>query len=163
MSNARIKITLEQAIELFKVLKDETLKEQLINEFGINHFKKLSTNIMERVTTMDDVFDELGINKEEWLKQREFLPKHVVDYEKCSLICQVLNEGWVPDWKKPSQYKFFPYFSMGGASDLGFSFRNCGNQDAYSHIGDRLCLKSSELAVFVGKTFENEYKEWMTI
>jgi len=77
---------------------------------------------------------------------------------KLSIIARALNEGWTPDWKNSSQYKYFPWFKA-NPSGSGLSCNDYVCALANSCIGSRLCFKSAELAEYVGKQFEALYND----
>ena len=134
-------------------------KKLLENLFGKSTFQR---NVMERIKSFDDVLEELGIDPEEFEDGTEFLPDDEKAYRQLKLIVEALNEKWKPDWSDSSQYKYIPWFSMGGSSGSGFAH---GYVDWHSNsdVGSRLCFKSRELAEFAGKQFTDIYKRFFTI
>lgn len=103
--------------------------------------------------------------KERTLKQFDFLPKedqlHAFADHKLTIIiravCKILN--WKPDWKNSGQYKYFCWFDLSSGS--GLSSFTYDFWHSISYVGSRLCLPDEETANYVGKTFTNEFKEWM--
>lgn len=78
-------------------------------------------------------------------------------------INRVLNEGWQPDWTNYDQYKYYPWFDMEAGSGSGFA---CGDYRyglGFSGVGARLVYKTSELAIFAGTVFLEEYRGFMVI
>jgi hypothetical protein len=159
-----IELTLEQAKEFYLKSNDEGFKSFLESKFTKKLLTKKSGILTERIKTFEDVLEELG---EETLEQFEHRTQYdSIDekaYKKLKLIVKCFNEGWVPDWKNSSEFKYFPWFTMGGSSGVGFSYCLYAFLISGSSFGGRLCLKSLELAKYVGTTFLEEYKEWMTI
>ena len=71
------------------------------------------------------------------------------------------NKPWQPDWNDYDQYKYYPWFDMGGSSCFRY-----GGYDAWTStltVSSRLCFKSSVLAEYAGKQFLNQYKQFMNI
>ncbi len=129
-------------------------KELLENLFGKNVFLK---DIKDRIKNFEDVLKEAEISKAAFAKQCTGLEADEIAYKKAKLVCSIVNEGWVPDWKNSNQYKYFPWFNMNdSSSDDGFSYYDCVCWDSLSYVGSRLCFKSSDLATFAGKLFEQE-------
>ncbi|MGB5818840.1 MAG: hypothetical protein WBG90_05095 [Saonia sp.] len=135
-------------------------KKLLEDLLGKKLFQK---EVTDRIKTFDDVLDELEISKEEFTNAASVLESDEVAYRKVKLIAEALNEGWLPDWTDSNQYKYLPWFNMGGSSGSGFSFYGCGCWRTFSVCGSRLCFKSSELASYAGKQFEKIYKEFLTL
>ena len=71
------------------------------------------------------------------------------------IICEVLNQGWAPDWANTSQRKWYPWFYMSP-----FAFVDAPYHYGASATGcaSRLRLKSEELARYAGKTFVDIYE-----
>lgn len=78
-----------------------------------------------------------------------------------SIIRAVLNEGWVPDWTKSSQAKYYPWFDFSSGS--GLSYDGYGYDGSYSYVGSRLCYKTSALAIYAGKQFSSIYAKFMIL
>lgn len=135
-------------------------KKLLENLFGKRTFQR---NVTERIQSFDDVLKELGIDPEDFEDDAQSLPSDERAYRQVKLIVRALNEGWVPDWRNSSEYKYFPWFDMDGSAGSGFSFADCARWFSDSTVGSRLCFKSRELAQHAGEQFENIYKEFMLI
>jgi hypothetical protein len=117
----------------------------------------------EKIKTFEDACAKLGIKPEEVLVNISNLGEDgiaVRAFHKALIICKALNEGWKPDWNDSNQYKYYPWFDMDSSS--GFSFYGYGYDFSYSRLGSRLCFKSREIAIYAGKQFENNYKEFFT-
>jgi hypothetical protein len=87
--------------------------------------------------------------------------EHVSDnaYKKLKLIVQVLNDGWVCDWKNDKQIKHYPYFKYDPFMDK-FIMYKVGSYCNGPVAGSRLVFKSKELAEFVAINFINIYNDW---
>ncbi len=130
---------------------------------GAINLVEIPKDIKERIKNFDDVLLVLEIIPRDFAKQCESLSKDEVAYRKIKLIAQALNEGWTPDWTDGNWNKYYPWFKMGSPSGVGFSYYVFDRWNACSHVGSRLCFKSSELAEYAGKTFESIYKEFLTL
>jgi len=135
---------------------DVTIKKALSDLFGKEVFTP--KNIMEQVKTADDAFAIKGISIGSIVNDNDTTDE--IAYKILKVIVEVLNEGWVPDWKNSNQYKYYPWFDLSSGSGLSF-----GDVDPYSisTVGSRLCFKSSELAVYAGKQFIKEYTDFFII
>ena len=90
--------------------------------------------------------------------------KAIIAHYKLTVIARALNEGWFPDWDNDDEYKYYPWFNMDDSgAPLGFSFNAYDYDYTGTSVGARLCYKSSELARYAGKTFEDLYREYMVI
>lgn len=129
--------------------------------------------VIERVKTFEDVCEELGIDVDGAVPYKE--PKEgdlyslsadklaINAFAKVSLIAKALNEGWWPNWDDSSEYKYYPWFDMGGSSGSGFSSSDYISSTASTSVGSRLCFKSRELCEYAAKQFEEVYKKLFTL
>lgn len=182
---------------------DENTKKVLEKLFGIETHKIDDRPITERVKTFDDVLHELG-EEHPYVKQYSaFLEvvyasdknEHILAYHKLCMICEVLNEGWRPDYHD-GEYRYYPLFWLYKSKkdaekykssdetivEIPYSVRalrgggaaNDGSIDGLSvacsagapsasgaRFGSRLCLKSRELALYVGKQFSDIWLEYL--
>lgn len=147
-----IQISVENAKKAHKSAgqKGKKLLENLLGE------KVFLETIFQRIKSFDDVLNELKIQDVDFIESCEGLESDEVAYRKAKLVCKALNEGWLPDWENHSEYKYYPWFEMGSSSGAGFSCDGCVSWSTYSDVGSRLCFKSSELAEFAGKLFQDE-------
>jgi len=121
-----------------------------------------------KIKSFEDACKALGISTN--LPEVSALPvnqqKAIKAHYMLMIIAEALNEGWKPNWNDWNEYKYYPWFKMGndGASPgVGFSYVGCGDADAVSDVGSRLCFKTSELAKYAGKQFEELYKDYYLI
>lgn len=81
-------------------------------------------------------------------------------FHQLTVICEVLNEGWVGDYSDSSQRKYYPWFEWKKAqSGFGFSDTYFGCTYSVSDVGSRLSFRTSELAEYAGKTFIEIYNQ----
>ena len=137
-----------------KTLKIEIPKGFEVESFDQNtgqiKFKEKPKDITERIKSFDDVLKHLEIVPVDFAKQCDRLAPDEVAYRKVKLIAEALNEGWKPDWTNSSEYKYLPWFKMGGSSGSGFAYNDYDNWNTDSTCGSRLCFKSIELARYAG-------------
>ena len=115
----------------------------------------------DRIKTFKDVLADQNMTLKEFEKNTTGLAKDTVAYEKLKLIVKSLNEGWTPNWKDTSEYKWYPYFDMQKKGKIGFADVACVTWFAFTTVGGRLCFKSKELALYAGKQFLKEYEGFM--
>lgn len=93
--------------------------------------------------------------------------KAMIAHAKLVIIARAINrlankgKQWKPDWSNYSQYKYYPWFEMGGSS--GFRYYVCDGWCSDSYVGSRLCFISYEAGVYAGKQFTKLYKEYFVM
>lgn len=132
--------------------------EIVLTKDQIAKVKAVKENIKDRIKTMDDVYQELEIDKETF--EKSFVFKEDLDAAKIRLITKVFNEGWEPDWSNSNQIKYIPYFKISG---VGFSISDYDIWIANSGVGSRLCFKSKELCLHAIERFKTEYENHFII
>jgi hypothetical protein len=119
---------------------------------------------MKKIKTFTDACKVLGLSAKS-LPDVSALTKEqaksVIAHFKLVLIAEALNEGWKPNWKDSSEYKYYPWFEMDSPS--GFRFDDVYYDFAYSTVGSRLCFKNEALAKYAGKQFIDLYKALMVL
>lgn len=147
--------------------KTETIKIQIPPGFEIDSFDKAAGEIRfkekpkkvtDRIKTVADVLADNDMTQ----VQFDYLNGDTPDeraYKILKLLAKSLNEGWEPDWNNYNQYKYYPWFWMGGSS--GFRFDGFVGWGSNSHVGSRLCFKSRELAEYAANQFTDVYKTFM--
>jgi hypothetical protein len=134
--------------------------ENFNKETGEVSFCEKPKDVTERIKSFDDVLGYHGLEKEEFEEELEYMSTDEVAYRKVKLIAEALNEGWQPDWTNSSEYKYFPWFKMGGSSGSGFAYGAYDCWHSVSSCGSRLCFKSRELAEYAGEQFGDLYKDY---
>ena len=127
-------------------------------------------NLKKNLKTFEDACKVLGIQPSV-VPTFELYPeqdrKAMQAHAKLVLIARAANQlandnkPWQPDWNDYDQYKYYPWFDMGGSSC--FRYHVYADWISYSTVGSRLCFKSSVLAEYAGKQFLNQYKQFMNI
>lgn len=147
MSTETLQITLDNALEAFNkgTDSDRVLLERLFPG------KLKMKTIFERVTTLKEACDELGIDFEGLFDDCED------DYEKAETaiktFAKALREG-----KAAKECFFYPYFYTAGG---GFSLFSANYVQTSSVVGARLRVDSSEKAKHLGKCMESYYKTYL--
>lgn len=162
-----IEINKDNAIKAYNAT-DSNGKKLLTNLLGTSVFEKL--NIMDRVKTFDDAYEivkDLNIKEAIDIIQEYEALKNVLTPDSPTLnwvmiriIILALNEGWLPDWDKSSEWKHYPYFDMRG---VGFSFSASGNAYSTTAVGSRLVLKSEDRAKYIATQFVEILKKVFVI
>lgn len=132
----------------------KTLLQKL---FGSDPF--VPKNIIDRVKTADDAFAIKGITIASIVNDDDTVDE--LAYKILKVIVEVLNEGWVPNWKDSNETKYWPWFDLSSGS--GLSFDDCDNAYSLSIVGSRLCFKTRALAEYAAKTFIKEYTDFFII
>ncbi len=114
-----------------------------------------------RFKTIADVLADNGLTQEQFDAQCTGLSPDEVAYRLLKLLNKSLNEGWTPDENDSDQYKYLPWFYMGGSS--GFRCYDCDHWLSASSVGSRLAFKSREIAEHAGTHFTSTYKQFMSI
>ncbi len=119
------------------------------------------------IKSFEDACAKLALNPST-LPEVSLLPeemrKAIVNVYKLFIIFKAINNGWIPNWNDFNQYKYFPWLriqaSAALSSGFGFSFSTYDCDIASSGVGSRLCTDSSEKALYIAETFQDEYKEF---
>ncbi len=149
-----------------------TLKIQIPDGFKIDSFDvesgevkfaPLPKDIKERIKNFGDVLKYHGITMSEFTLKYGSLELDEQAYIQLKMIVSALNEGWTPNWENGKWDKYYPWFEMGSASGVGFSYYDCAIWNSHSTVGSRLCFKSAELAKYAGNQFLEIYKIFMIL
>lgn len=155
-----LQITKDSALKAHTEANDKG-KKLLENLFGTKVFQR---KVTDRIKRFEDVLNEANIsdNVRTLLSYNGTDPIMLaaVNFTKAVLICEVLNEGWKPNWDDYSEYKYYPWFDM-RSSGGGFSYYVYACDYAYATVGARLVFKSSELAKYAGTQFIDVYRGFM--
>jgi hypothetical protein len=95
------------------------------------------------------------------------MQKAIISVYKLFIIFKAINDGWEPNWNNYNEYKYYPWLevkaSQALSSGFGFDYSDYGCTDAFTCVGSRLCTDTREKAIYIGKTFRDEYKEFFLI
>lgn len=106
-----IELNQQELISLYNNANDSG-KKLLENKYGKETFVK--PNIMDRVKTAEQAFAIKGISIASIIQPNDAIDE--VAYKVLKVIVEILNEGWVPDWKNNNQYKYYPWFDVSSGS-----------------------------------------------
>jgi hypothetical protein len=130
--------------------KEKTLLESLFGK------EILPVKITERIKRFEDACAITGDDPEDPKFTAGFADSNA--FEKLKVIAKALNEGWYPNWENSSEYKYYPWFTMGSS---GFRLDDVSYDRSHSTVGSRLCFKSEELARYAVAQFLDLYKAYM--
>ena len=148
-------IKLSLSIDEAKLLHNGASQERKLElEELFPELKPIS--IIDRVKTYEDA---LSVLRRDHFDENNLYPREIAR-RKLEIIIEALNEGWKPDFNNHQEYKWYCYF---GGSHWGLGYSISANSPAYAHtyVGVRLCLKSKELADYIGKQFKYLYEEML--
>lgn len=133
-----LQIDEKNARALYKGASKE-FKATLEDTFGKEFF---SGKITDRIKSFEDACAELFIEPEEVLIDLQGNPSaDEVAYRKLKVITAALNEGWLPDWKDSSEYKYYPWFEY-SRSASSFVYSNTNYTNTNTNISSQLCGKT---------------------
>ncbi len=90
------------------------------------------------ILTVADLLAANGLTQEQFDQQSEGLDPDEKAYRLMKLLAKTLNEGWLPNWDNPNEYKHYPWFYMDGGSS-GFQFNDNDNWNSNSNVSSHLC------------------------
>jgi hypothetical protein len=114
------------------------------------------------IKTFEDACERTGMKSNELpdvTNISEEFQKCILAGYKLMIIFKAINNGWKPDWGKPNQWKYYPWFSV-LSSGFGFSGSHCSFDSAFADVGSRLCTDTSEKALYIASQFESLYKDY---
>lgn len=151
--NKQIKLTL--SIDEAKLLHNGATEEKKLELEEL--YPELKPNsIIDRVKTY---VDALKVLKKDHFDENNLYPREIAR-RKLEVIIEALNEGWKLDFDNYEQDKWYCYF-YGAHAGFGYSYSSNSFAFALTITGIRLCLKSKELADYVGTQFRYLYEEML--
>ncbi|CRH24903.1 Uncharacterised protein [Chlamydia trachomatis] len=121
-------------------------------------------NVTDKVKSFEDACQLLGLKPD--VPKVSLLPekyqKSIVAHYKLIIITEALNEGWTADWSNWNERKYYPWFEMSDSSGR-FSFVSSNYRRSSSACSARLCLKTRDLANYIGESFIDLYKDYFII
>src|SRR6188768_3389824 len=144
MSNNLI-ITKENALKAIQ--KHPESREMLQDLFQGQLVERDDRPITEKVKTFDDALQLFPATEDQiWLLSYKGSDKEVlaaVNFMKASIICQVLNEGWIADYSNDDQDKYEPIWEY--QAGVGLSFYHWTNSGTDTGVGARQAFKTIDL------------------
>ena len=119
------------------------------------------------IKSYDDACKKVGVDPQA-LPDVSMIPeefrKAIINCYKLYIIFKAINNGWIPDWSKFNQGKYYPWFKvLSSGSGFAFSFSDYHYDGTITAVGSRLCTDTSEKALYIGKQFGEEYAEFFLI
>ena len=151
MRKVSLSLSIEEASTLYEIATSERKLE--LEELSPELKPK---DIRDRVKTYEDALEVL---KRDHFDENNLYPREIAR-RKLEIIIEALNEGWKPDLNNHQEYKWYCYFN-GSSAGLGCSFSAYSPVSASAAFGVRLCLKSEELADYIGEQFKYLYEEML--
>lgn len=156
-----ITLTYDQVKEMFDAA-DTTQKKTLKKVFPEYETKK---TIINRIKTIDDVLNELGLEYDEivpWKKPKNKAQKSQNALALLQCVSQCYNEGTKLDFLDTNQQKWFNYFEKKSRGGWFFDGSGCyGYCYCYSCVPFALLFKSKELAEDAAKKFKDLYIDYL--
>lgn len=164
----------KQFLDIYKQIyliehKEPSLLEQYKNSSDNGLYNKELVNKITKnfdyktIKSFEDACKKLGISTK--ITVNSGLPemnKTNIALYKLMVIYKAINNGWEANWDNSNQRKYYPWFYM-GSGGFGFSAAHYGCNAAGSTVGSRLCTYSSEVALYIGKQFEELYLDWFVV
>lgn len=146
-------ISKENAVKAFEATNSKG-KNLLKNLFGEKVFVK---NIIERIDSLEAALKYNGKTMEQFNHETERDTDGQRAGKELEEIALALREGKELDM---SQKWYYPYFRRAAGSVAGFS---CGDYACdYSTVGARICVDTTEKAVYMGKKFTDIYTRYLS-
>lgn len=149
--------------------------------------------VTERIKTFEDACDALGedhrfVQAYRAVEGMTGFGADLYAYLKLRIICAALNEGWEPQYTK-DEWRYYPWHFLYTESEIndmdaderadrhmmsagdfkteyaGFAYASANSAPSASAapFGSRLCLKSSDLAIYCGKQFIDLWADFKLI
>lgn len=139
---------------------DKTLKEVLETLFGKEN---LSQKVTDRIKTFEDALAVVKVSENlRILLDYNGQDKQMISsqaHAKISIIAEALNEGWKPDFSNSNETKYYPWLKF--TPGVGFSSYDFVSAYSSSHVGSRLCFKTSDLAKYAAEQFQSIYNDFL--
>ncbi len=149
----------QQAIDRLSAIEKETAQLRKIIEEADK-----PKSIIDRVKSVEDAINELGesdFDVKEYRKMQEAdLSIQVLSGQRIKIWVKALNEGFVFNWNKDSEYKYYIWFDMRKEVGAGF-VASLGTYCSSSSVPTCLVYKSIELAEYSSKQIEKEYYNYI--
>lgn len=147
-----------------------TLKIEIPEGFEVDNFnpktgevkfKKLPLKRIGRITTFEQVCEEMGENPSDYIVDTSLSPRKqgVQRLDRITLIIECFQNGAKLDVYNTKQYKHFGWFDVSkGHSGFRFDDSTYANAITFSVLGPLLSLQDEETLEYVYTTFSEEFK-----
>ena len=141
-------------------------KKILVELYGKEMFQEKKDPIGKGITTFAQVLTAMKKKSVDYAIPTKGSNQAKADayMKRLKLIAKCFNDGWVADMADTNQYKYWAWFDIiKDASKLaGFGFSNANYYCVftYAYVGSRPNFKSSEIAIYVGETFIDEFEQF---
>jgi hypothetical protein len=126
---------------------NKIFKDNKVDVLSVKTYSEVCKHLKEKEYTLEDfkMFDSKDATR-------------LLAKLKIQQLEKFFNQGWTPNWKNQSEYKYYPYFSINSSG--GLVFLSYGYFDS-GFAGRAGFFKSSEIATHVGKNFIDIYNDLM--
>ena len=142
-------INIEKKIAEVLNVSDESeiikIREASIVAYGRQHNVLTFEDACNKLKITSQIPNDIGIRIE-----------NIARY-KLSIICEVLNDGWVPNWNDSAQFKYFHWFNMNG----GFSYYATYYHYTIASVPSALYLKTKDMSYYMGNHYLSLYKDFL--
>ena len=143
--------------------KGKTLLESL---YGKDKFIEKIDPIGKGIKTFAQVCKALGKSEREYAVPAKGSNQQKADafMRRLKLIAKCFNGDWLADTADTSQYKYWAWFDVvkdkSKKAGFGFAVASYCYDFTFSNVGSRPTFKSSDICVYVGKTFIAEFEQF---
>lgn len=121
---------------------------------------------MEQIKTWQEAFEKKGLDPNV-MPDVSMIPtqyhKSILALFILTVVAEVLNDGWVPDYTDRRQLKYEPWFAVEAddtnKTGVGLAFNGYDCWLSYSSVGVRLCYRDSDTARYAGTQFKELYED----
>ena len=141
-------------------------KKILVELYGKEMFQEKKDPIGKGITTFAQVLTAMKKKSVDYAIPTKGSNQAKADayMKRLKLIAKCFNDGWVADIADTSQYKYWSWFDIikdkNKLAGFGFSAALYNFGFTGTGVGSRPNFKSSEIAMYVGKTFIDEFEKF---
>lgn len=144
-------------------IKISGINNNITKEESKSLAKRDIETLLKTIKTYSDVCKALG-EKEYNISDFSHIPeeyslKHLYTIQ-LQQIAKLFNNGWIPNWVDHKEQKWFPYFKNTSRVGSGWHCHSRYCDDVYAH-GVVVYYQTEEIAIFVGKQFQDIYIEYI--
>lgn len=124
----------------------------------VGKVKKITTSYTD-IKTLQDALDYIGESLESFNSRTQFDDDAQKAYKELEVIVLAIRQGNDLGHNKGDRW-YYPWFNS-ARSSAGFSYGGSHCVVSFSYVGSRLCVESSEKAVYLGKQFLETYNRYI--